>query len=286
MQCLDYFLRNPQGVRLKPDVIMFNWGLHDTHNGTATPGQSGSPQVYAAELANITMQLKAKEPQAKLLFALTSPMLCNEDTDATVVELNKQAAAIMAKHSIPTVNLHDAITGKCGGVPQAACFNMTGCFCPHCGGRPAGQGYDWLAASTIVPALTKLLPTNRLEHEQHERPHALKTTDDDSRRVGNLDADPPAGMPLALGKCNPGAVNQLFGLVTVPPYTRSAGISTMGGYCLDLAEYRTTAKRDRCVRPTASSFSFTCCSIHRTRPVDQLSSLLLCPGTCWPSGSS
>ena len=35
---------------------------------------------------------------------------------------------------------------------------MKGCFCPHCGGRPAGQGYDWLATSTIVPALTKLLP--------------------------------------------------------------------------------------------------------------------------------
>ena len=157
MQCLDYFLRNPQGVRLKPDVIMFNWGLHDTHKGPPTPGQSGSPEVYAAELANITMQLKAKEPQAKLLFALTSPMLCNAGTDAAVVELNKQAAAIMAKNSVPTVDLHGAITGRCGAVPQASCFNMTGCFCPHCGGRPEGQGYDWLASSTIVPALTHLL---------------------------------------------------------------------------------------------------------------------------------
>ena len=157
VQCLDYFLRNPQGVRLKPDVIMFNWGLHDTHIGTATPGQSGPPDAYAAELTNITMQLKAKEPQAKLLFALTSPMLCNNGTDSTVVELNKQAAAIMATHSVSTVDLHGAITGKCGSVPQASCFNMTGCFCPHCGGRPAGQGYDWLATSTIVPALTHLL---------------------------------------------------------------------------------------------------------------------------------
>jgi hypothetical protein len=25
VQCLDYFLRSPEGVRLRPDVIMFNW---------------------------------------------------------------------------------------------------------------------------------------------------------------------------------------------------------------------------------------------------------------------
>jgi hypothetical protein len=56
------------------------------------------------------------------------------------------------------VDLYAAITGKCGRVPQASCFNLTGCFCPHCPGRPAGQGYDWLATSTIIPALTKLLP--------------------------------------------------------------------------------------------------------------------------------
>ena len=85
-------------------------------------------------------------------------MVCDLDTDTIVVELNKQAAAIMAEHDVPTVDLHSAITGKCGVVPQKTCFNMTGCFCPHCSGRPAGQGYDWLATSTIVPALTKLLP--------------------------------------------------------------------------------------------------------------------------------
>ena len=75
-----------------------------------------------------------------------------------MVNLNNQAAAIMTQHSIPTINLHDAVVQKCGPVPQAECFGMKGCFCPHCAGRPAGQGYDWLATSTIVPALTKLLP--------------------------------------------------------------------------------------------------------------------------------
>lgn len=59
----------------------------------------------------------------------------------------------MAQHGVSTVDLHAAIIGKCEAVPQETCFNMTCCFCPHC-----GQGYDWLATSTIVPALSKLLP--------------------------------------------------------------------------------------------------------------------------------
>ena len=53
--------------------------------------------VYASQLANITLQLKAKEPQAKLLFAITSPMVCNLATDTVVVELNKQAAVAVGE---------------------------------------------------------------------------------------------------------------------------------------------------------------------------------------------
>ena len=36
VQCLDYFLRSPQGQQLNPDVIMFNWGLHDGPLGNST----------------------------------------------------------------------------------------------------------------------------------------------------------------------------------------------------------------------------------------------------------
>jgi hypothetical protein len=38
------------------------------------------------------MQLKAKEPQAKLLFAITSPMVCNLATDKVVVGLRRIVA--------------------------------------------------------------------------------------------------------------------------------------------------------------------------------------------------
>ena len=40
------------------------------------------------------------------------------------VRFNVKAAAIMAKAGYPTVDLHSAVTGKCGAVPQASCFNM------------------------------------------------------------------------------------------------------------------------------------------------------------------
>ena len=44
--CLRYMLHSPIGVFLKPDVIMFNWGLHDGPLGNVTqPGQAGLPAV-------------------------------------------------------------------------------------------------------------------------------------------------------------------------------------------------------------------------------------------------
>jgi hypothetical protein len=72
------------------------------------------------------------------------------------VGLNKQAIAIMQNHGIPIVDMYTAITKKCGPVPQAECFDSCECLCHQC---PAnhGLGYSWLADSTIVPVITKLL---------------------------------------------------------------------------------------------------------------------------------
>ena len=159
LQCLDYMLRSPGGVLLKPDVIMFNWGLHDGPLGNATvPGQNGLPSVYASQLEVITQKLIASQPQAKLLFALTSPYMCAALNDGCVVNLNNQAAAIMAKYKIPTINLHDRVVEQCGPPPQKSCFNVSNCFCPHCSGGGA-PGYTFITDKVIVPALTALLPS-------------------------------------------------------------------------------------------------------------------------------
>jgi len=51
-------LYSPAGVFLEPDVIMFNWGLHDGPLKNVTePGQYGLPAAYAGELENITVQV-------------------------------------------------------------------------------------------------------------------------------------------------------------------------------------------------------------------------------------
>ena len=117
---------------------MFNWGLHDGPLGNVTqPGQAGLPAVYAAQLDNITAQLKAAQPQAKLLYAGTTAYICSAGQDGCVVNLNNQAAAIMKQHQIPMLNLHDAITAECGPAPNASCFGEPHCFCPHC--SPGGE---------------------------------------------------------------------------------------------------------------------------------------------------
>lgn len=161
VQCLDYMLQSPAGVALRPQVIMFNWGLHNGPLGNSTvPGQAGLPSVYAAQLENITVRLKAAQPQAKLLFALTTPQLCDPVGDGCAVTLNGQASAIMASHGIPTIDPHAAIVEKCGAPrpdPTNACWGVESCFCPHCPGAGPGKGYDWLAQSVIAPAIRRLL---------------------------------------------------------------------------------------------------------------------------------
>lgn len=158
-RCIDNLIRAPDGTPLSPDVLMFNWGLHNSLSGNCTPpcipGQSGPPAEYAPYLEKIVTFLQTAPALAntKLLFAITSPDLCNAAIDTIQVSLNKQAAAVMARHKIPTVDLYAAITKECGAVPQAECFKQRGCFCPHCG--PAG--YEWLATSTLVPAIQAML---------------------------------------------------------------------------------------------------------------------------------
>ncbi len=112
----------------------FNFGMHNLNNETI-PGQAGPIAEYAPHLDSISQKLRAwagpaGEPNStKLLFALTSPMLNSVDTDHIVLSNNAAAAAIMAKYSIPTIDLHQPIIDKCGPVPQASCFNSTGCWC-------------------------------------------------------------------------------------------------------------------------------------------------------------
>jgi hypothetical protein len=67
--CIDNLVRAPDGTPLSPDVLMFNWGLHNSLAGNCTapcvPGQSGPPAEYAPYLEKIVASLKAAPALAK-----------------------------------------------------------------------------------------------------------------------------------------------------------------------------------------------------------------------------
>jgi hypothetical protein len=155
VRCLDFFLASPSGMAVKPDLILFNWGMHDgpmTNN--TVPGQNAPPDNYTAELTNLTVRLKAfaAATGSKLAFAHTTPFLCTAQQDGCVQNLNNQASAIMAAAGIPTLDPYSPVIAKCGKAPQSSCFNSTGCFCPHC-----PNGYSWLADNFVAPALRAML---------------------------------------------------------------------------------------------------------------------------------
>ena len=63
------------------------------------PGQQGNSSVYPAQLTQIATRLSSfcnGSGNCKLLFALTSAMLCNVKANDNVSELNEEARAIMA----------------------------------------------------------------------------------------------------------------------------------------------------------------------------------------------
>ena len=53
----------------------------------------------------------------------------------------------------PSCSPHLVGVSACGWLYARRCLGMANCFSPHCG----NPGYEWIAKSTVVPALEKLL---------------------------------------------------------------------------------------------------------------------------------
>ena len=154
LQCLDFFTASSSGTTLVPDILMFNFGLHDGPLGNESiPGDAGLPDVYKSELTQIATQLKQQLPNTTILFALTSAYVCNAVNNGCVQNLNNQAAEVMAALDIPTLDMYTPIANKCGPLPNDECMGVSNCFCPHC----PGVGYEFIANTTVVPKLRSLL---------------------------------------------------------------------------------------------------------------------------------
>jgi lysophospholipase L1-like esterase len=84
------------------DLVTFNFGIHDR----ATPLAD-----YTDRLEKIVARLQATG--AKLVWVATTPIpddAAKKQTAASIVERNAAAAAVMARHGIPTADLFAAVT--------------------------------------------------------------------------------------------------------------------------------------------------------------------------------
>ena len=158
-QCLEFFLSSPGGRALTPDLVVFNWGMHDGPMSNATvPGQNGPSSQYPVDLADIARRLaiwaatgERAERETKLLFVLTTPFVCSINATGNVLALNNVAREIMDDANIPVFDPFPAIVDRCSPLPNPTCDGIDDCWCPHC---PAQWG--WLA-EMIVPTMRTML---------------------------------------------------------------------------------------------------------------------------------
>ena len=144
-QCLDNWVRSPSGIVFWPDVVYFNSGMHNLQtSGQTTPGQSGNASEYAAEMLNVMTRMKAwamgsPGNKTKLIYGLTTPLLCDASVDGIITgTLNAAAASIASSLDIWVADPHGPITAQCGAAPVQTCFGVGGCFC-ECSTRNAGS---------------------------------------------------------------------------------------------------------------------------------------------------
>lgn len=102
------------------NVVTFNFGIHDR----ATPLAD-----YTDRLEKIVARLKATG--AKLIWVATTPIpddAAKKQTAASIVERNAAAAAVMARHGIPTADLFAAVTPQLATLqnPNDVHFNAAG----------------------------------------------------------------------------------------------------------------------------------------------------------------
>ena len=116
---------------------MFNFGLHDLDNKTA------SEDIYKNQLLNITNRLL--ETGAKLMFALTTPFMpLTTIGDTVVADLNRIATEIMTSKNIKILNLHKVVTDHCGKLYTT---------CDWCRKEPCSYHYNNLGYTALGEAV-------------------------------------------------------------------------------------------------------------------------------------
>jgi hypothetical protein len=110
LACLDMFLHTQRQTAVAWDVILFNFGLHNLE-----PHSAEGLWAYRETLWNLSLQLSLRMPQARLLFATTTPfMKAKLHNNFIVEELNAIAVDVFQREAFVTpiaiVNLYSVVT--------------------------------------------------------------------------------------------------------------------------------------------------------------------------------
>lgn len=118
--------------RARWDVVAFNFGLHDL----AYPDNEHLPlEIYARLLGNITAQLRADAPRARLIWATTTPVptdpppeggkpctLIPGRLESSVLAYNRAAAGVIAAHrGVAVCDLHGTQHARARPLPAGSC---------------------------------------------------------------------------------------------------------------------------------------------------------------------
>ena len=160
--CLDNFLATQRQTRVQWDVIMYNFGLHNTvYNSTA--GEA----LYEKELTNITTRLLATG--AKLIFATTTPYMPDTTVGNPVVaELNAIARNVIKGKGIVLLDLHKVVMDTCSPAPAHTAPYVD---CKICRRHPCSYHYNSIGetaqgesvAAAMRPLVAEALASRELK---------------------------------------------------------------------------------------------------------------------------
>ena len=162
-----------------PDVIVFNFGLHDLNYDGKWPEEYTTPVEYEKNLRTIKLLLLSTG--AKVGFLLTTPVPYEDALDDRIKMCNRIATHVMKEQpTVETADLYDWVIVGC----ERNCFEFDKDLGPHF----TKEGYKYISAKVkqLILSLTKGYYSDRHKEEidtAYNRKHPRYKTRQQSVRI-------------------------------------------------------------------------------------------------------